>query len=318
MEKTGILKKMSNSKLFSTIFDSSSVWVIILFIIIFLLILVSVFKKPKIETFINQEHTFEQKSGNELYDDFYANVYDSLVFSKIKNQYEIGKINKYIKPTQESRILDIGSGTGHHVETFVLNGINAIGLDKSPAMIKKSKELYPNNEYILGDALDTLLFPPNSFTDIMCLYFTIYYIKDKQTFLNNCFNWLMPGGTLIIHLVDKELFDPILPSANPLLMVSPQQYADERITTSKITFNNFIYTSNFITNDDDNTTKFVERFKNKDTDKTFRKNEHILYMEDQAQILTMAQNLGFIILGKVDMVKAQYEYQYLYILQKPE
>ena len=27
---------------------------------------------------------------------------------------------------------------------------------------------------------------------------------------------------------------------------------------------------------------------------------------------------GFILLGKIDMVPVQYEYQYLYILQKPE
>ena len=128
----------------------------------------------------------------------------------------------------------------------------------------------------------------------------------------------MPGGTLIIHLVDKEMFDPIIPPANPLLLVSPQKYAEDRITTSNVTFNNFKYSSNFVMDDDNDTAKFVERFKNKDTDKTFRKNEHIMYMEDQGEILSMAQNLGFIILGKIDMVKAQYEYQYLYILQKPE
>ena len=40
--------------------------------------------------------------------------------------------------------------------------------------------------------------------------------NNKQTFFNNCMDWLMPGGYLIIHLVDREKFDPILPPGNPL------------------------------------------------------------------------------------------------------
>ena len=43
-------------------------------------------------------------------------------------------------------------------------------------------------------------------------------------------DWLMPGGYLIVHLVDRESFDPILPPGNPLYVVSPQKYAKERIT----------------------------------------------------------------------------------------
>ena len=58
-------------------------------------------------------------------------------------------------------------------------------------------------------------------------------------------NWLMPGGKLIVHLVDRDKFDPILPPGNPLYIVSPQKYAKERITKTKITFNEFLYNSNF-------------------------------------------------------------------------
>ena len=51
----------------------------------------------------------------------------------------------------------------------------------------------------------------------------------------------MPGGYLIVHLVDRESFDPILPPGNPLYVVSPQKYAKERITKTKVHFNDFIY-----------------------------------------------------------------------------
>ena len=38
-----------------------------------------------------------------------------------------------------------------------------------------------------GDALKGDTFATNSFTHILCMYFTIYYFKDKAQFFNNCF-----------------------------------------------------------------------------------------------------------------------------------
>ena len=43
-----------------------------------------------------------------------------------------------------------------------------------------------------------------------------------------------------------------------------------------------------------------------------------MHMPTQKHILSIAKENGFILLGKIDMVPVQYEYQYLYILQKPE
>ena len=62
----------------------------------------------------------------------------------------------------------------------------------------------------------------------------------------------------------------------------------------------------------------MEKFKNKDNGKIFRKQEHKFYMEPEVNILTMAKDVGFIVLGKIDLIKVGYEYQYLYVLQKPE
>jgi len=293
-----------------------SIWCKLLFIIILILLIASFFKKnPELEGFIDSE-TFEYKTGDEIYDNFYANIYDFLVFNQAKNDYEIGRIVNSVEPDEASRILDIGSGTGHHVDMLHQMGYNAVGLDNSPSMIEQANKSYPDHEYILGDAMNTLAFQPHSFTQILCLYFTLYYMKDKQQFFGNCFNWLLPGGSLVIHVVDPSMFDPIIPPANPLVMLTPQRYADERITHSKVTFDDFKYISNFEM--DGKNAKFVERFKNKDTDHTFRKNEHILYMDSEDDILTMAKNVGFIVQGKIDMIKSGYEYNYLYILEKPQ
>jgi ubiquinone/menaquinone biosynthesis C-methylase UbiE len=257
------------------------------------------------------------KEGEAIYDDFYANVYDYLVFNEIKNDYEIGVIINLTKPNEKSVIADIGCGTGHHVNDLATNNLNIIGVDISPSMIKKAKENYPYiaHNFNLGNVLENFLFKDNSLTHILCLYFTIYYIKDKMKFLYNSMNWLMPGGYLIIHLVDRYKFDPILPPGNPLYIVSPQKYAKERITTTKVTFNDFVYNADFKLNDSNDIAVFNEKFKFKNGN--VRKHEQKLYMEDLPSIVNMAQDAGFLLHAKIDMVKCAYEYQYLYVFIKP-
>jgi SAM-dependent methyltransferase len=255
------------------------------------------------------------KKGNDVYDDFYANIYDYLVFNGIKNDYEVGTIINSTSPTETSVIADIGCGTGHHTSELSKKNLKVIGIDISPSMIKKAKENYPDVNFQVGDALDNGLLKMNSLTHVLCLYFTIYYFKDKRHFFDNTMDWLMPGGYLIIHLVDRETFDPILPPGNPLYIVSPQKYAKERITKTKVTFEDFLYNANFKLDKDNNIATFEEKFKFNDGHT--RKQEQNLYMEDTSTIVNMAQDCGFILQGKIDMVKCAYEHQYLYIFVKP-
>ena len=283
-----------------------------------LLLLVVIFFRtitPITETFSGSEK-FLFKEGTAVYDNFYADVYDYLVFNIIKNDYEVGVVLNNTYPSSKSIIADIGCGTGHHVDSLRSHNLDVIGVDISPSMIDKAKELFPyrQNQFIVGDGLNNNLFIDKSLTHILCLYFTIYYMKDKMKFFYNCMNWLMPGGYLIIHLVDKYKFDPILPPGNPLYIVSPQKYAKERITKTKITFNDFIYDANFKLDDSD-IAIFDEKFKFNDG--RVRKQEQKLYMEDLPTIVNMAQDAGFLLHAKIDLVKCAYEYQYLYVFVKP-
>jgi SAM-dependent methyltransferase len=182
-------------------------------------------------------------------------------------------------------------------------------------MVKKAKENYPGLHFQQGDVMDKNNFNNNTFTHIMCLYFTIYYIEDKAKFFINCMDWLMPGGYLIVHLVDRYKFDPILPPGNPLFVVSPQKYAKKRITTTKVNFNQFVYNADFKLTENSDIALFDEKFKFNDG--KVRKQEHILYMKDIGDILNMAQDAGFLLHAKIDMMKVAYEYQYLYVFMKP-
>jgi SAM-dependent methyltransferase len=270
---------------------------------------------------ISVENKFETKEGVQLYDNFYANVYDDLVFSKMKDDFEIGEIINGTHPSSESRILDIGSGTGHHVSNFNANGYNVIGVDISPAMVSKANKNYPELEFKQGDVLDTMIFSGNSFTHITCFYFTIYYIQNKRLFFENCIHWLKPGGYLAVHMVDRDKFDPILPAGDPFGIVSPQKYSKTRITSTIVKFNGYDYKSVFDIKNDENGTdssnaSLQETFKNKKNGKV-RKNEHKFYMPTQKDILAISKSVGFILIAKIDMIKCQYSNQYIYILQKP-
>lgn len=263
------------------------------------------------------------KENADVYDPFYAKIYDELLFSKVKNDFEIGELKKQTLPTNESMVLDIGSGTGHHVSSLVANGMQALGIDKSAAMIKQAKKTYPDLEFRQADALDAGTFPAGTFTHITCFYFTLYYIQDKKRFFENCIYWLKPGGYLAVHLVDRETFDPILPAGDPFKIISPQNYAKNRITTTVVKFDDFDYKSNFEIFPNDDMAVLGEIFKFKNTYDTssgkrkMRRNEHKFYMPTQKKILTMAKEVGFIVLKEVDMVRCQYSNQFIYILQKP-
>jgi SAM-dependent methyltransferase len=289
-------------------------------ILIFLAIILSLvvmFKSSKVGTKegFTDNSKILMKEGDAIYDDFYASVYDYLVYSEAKNDYEVGTIINSTKPTEQSIIADIGCGTGHHTYALKDKGFNIIGIDKSSAMIQEAKKKYPSGKFMVGDGLDNRLFKTDSLTHILCLYFTIYYMKDKRRFFDNAINWLMPGGYLVIHLVERETFDPILPPGNPLYIVSPQKYAKERITDTKVTFEDFIYTSKFNLDKEKDIATFDEKFKYNDG--RVRKQQQVLYMDDTSTIVNQAQDVGFILQSKVDLVKCGYESQYLYIFVKP-
>ena len=294
----------------------------VLIFVALLLIIVILFRSVRktregLSNQLTTTDTFTFVDGDNVYDDFYSEIYDYLVFNHVKNDYETSAIIGNCNTTEKSRIVDIGCGTGHHVNNFHENNLNITGVDISPAMIKRAKEIFPHLEenFQVGDALNNHLFQHNSLSHILCLYFTIYYMKDKMRFFYNCMDWLMPGGYLVVHLVDKYKFDPILPPGNPLYIVSPQKYAKERITKTKVTFNDFVYNANFKLAQDSNEALFDEKFKFNDG--RVRKQEQKLYMEDVTTIANMAQEAGFLIHAQIDLVKCAYEYQYLYVFMKP-
>jgi SAM-dependent methyltransferase len=172
---------------------------IILFVLL-VSVLIIFFCKNNKEGFIDEKLNFVRHTDNDIYDNFYANVYDKILHNETKNNFEIENI--FTNPSPNNLVLDIGCGTGHHVKLLNSLNIKVIGVDNSQSMIQKCKSNFPGLNFKVSNILNTMEFPENTFSHILCLYFTIYYIKDKRLFFENCYHWLQPNGLLVIHLVN--------------------------------------------------------------------------------------------------------------------
>jgi hypothetical protein len=142
---------------------------------------------------------------------------------------------------------------------------------------------------------------------------------------------LKPEGYLMIHLVDRNHFDPVVPGGKPMFLVSPQKFAKDRITNSLVKFRSFQYKSDFTVpppttatkkgvaatkhTGEKNIGKFVEKITDDTTGKV-RENIHTYYMPTNREMLEIAKEVGFTVTGQVDLVHVLNEYQYLYILKK--
>ena len=84
----------------------------LLFWVDLLLICVSLFKNFKTTT-INEGFKVDKKmvfkSNEEIYDDFYADIYDQLFYSDLKDDYQVGMILNKTEPVSESKILSTSS-----------------------------------------------------------------------------------------------------------------------------------------------------------------------------------------------------------------
>jgi SAM-dependent methyltransferase len=283
-----------------------------------------------------QDSRFVLKQNDEVFEDpFYVGIYDELFYKKLYNSYEVGIILNEIHPTSKDVVVQIGSKTGSYTSALQQScGCNVIGLDSSKAMVEYASKRHPNCTFMRGDPLDFMSFSSEYATAILLLDFAIYYIKDRRTLFYNCYHWLKPGGYLVLHLVNRHMFDPIVPAAKPFTLVSPQSVAKKRITTSDVVFEKFDYKSKFEfhqdkgdkgdknNNDDgDGSAKandgvtIIETMK--DRRGNVRKNTRSFRMSGQKIIIGEAKDSGFTMLGQYDLVKSQREYQYIYILYKP-
>jgi len=228
-------------------------YLLLIFIILSFLIIFSL--KPK----KTEDKNLLFKTNSDLYDKEYATIYDTIHY----DYYRVQKDLTILEPTTspDSSVLDIGSGTGVHVNELNKKGIHCIGIDDSSAMIQYSKKY--KQYYIKGDVLNMGAFNPETFSHITCFYYTFYYIENKEQLLYNIYQWLMPDGLFIVHLTDKCNF------GKPNVISSTFKY--KRTIKDNKVYETITYP-----------TKSV-------------RNEHTFYMESISFIVDLAKKHGFVV-----------------------
>jgi SAM-dependent methyltransferase len=309
-----ILEKMQ--KFFLS--KKNSWFIIAIFLLGLLLFLQFTRKSTKYEGF-QQKEPFTVQRGQDIYDEFYSEIYDRLYDTESRSEKEAAYIISATQPDKDhSVILDIGCGTGCLVDALKRKGFRAIGVDKSNAMIETGKERHgaSKSELQCGDATDPMLFERGIFSHVLCMDRTIYEIPDKIAFFRNCKHWLQPGGYFILHLVEPDKFNTIIPLGQPngLLTDSDSlKTADgKRVTDTAIDFVDFKYNSKYDFSDftKNGTATHTEKFTDTQSNKV-RQNERTLHMSSCKNILETVRYCGFLEMGEFSSNVDKYQKVYI-------
>lgn len=317
---------------------------LLLFIALFLLcinyIAVLILDQANHPTFAVQEGYVDAKEettttggyleNDDLFDEFYASVYDQLFQNSVRLQAQIGLLlhqwtSRSGIAVESMRILDAGCGTGVASVAFAKMNVNkVIALDKSAAMIERAKTVtVPSStlteeqkkriEFRVSDLYNPSALSATEVTHAVMFYFTPYYLKDLEAALRNLYVWVAPGGKLAIEVVNKHKFDPMLEPAAPWLAFSLQKYSKERVTKSSVTFDKFVYEANFDLEDPE--AEFRETFRFKDG--RVRRQRHRLYMQNIDAITKLAMTCGWKYDTYIDLTTIGFEYAYLLCFTHP-
>ena len=255
------------------------------------------------EGFIQKE-SFLLKTETEVYDSFYASVYDRLFVPSPRIEKCINTLLKTEPYIENSVFLDIGSGTGMFANALYEKGYNVVGIDTSEAMVEYSQNTYPLIPFIEGDVMIPMQFESNTFTHICCVDFTIYFFLDKTALFQNIYSWLTTGGYFCLHLIDPDHFDTIIPSGKPSRIDDFKKYIPKKnknnLTNNDsmltlVEFDDFYYKSKYEVQS--RKWKWIETFTDKKT-KHVRQNERSMFIDTIENIVFLAEKNGF---KKVDI-----------------
>ena len=266
-----------------------------------------------IEYFSSGVQLKECETPVKIYDKFYSGIYDELLTSPARNQFEVLQVRETLlkKYSGKPAILDIGCGLGHQVDLLNQYKYNAKGLDISSNMIERAKINYPLLEFKTGDMSDKTLYEPKSLTHITCFFYSIYYVEDIHKLFECVNSWLKTGGFFVVHLVDKRKFDPVLEKSSGLIpLYNPQKHSRKTKTTLK--FNDFNYEADWNLESKPVVFSEVFRFPNE----KIRKNRHQLYMFPMKKYVDTAEQTGFKLRNTIDMSIANHPFNYLFCFEK--
>ena len=252
-----------------------------------------------IENFENEE-TVTYEDPEDIFDDTYAAIYNSLWNSNEKLNYERVSIQETAladRPLSTVRILDMCCGTAPHACYFKNLGVDYIGVDISESMLKKARDECANAKFQKGDITQVHLFPPKSMSTCLLTNFSIYQFQNPKILSDNAYQWLQPDGIFVVHLVDPDRFDPLHDLASPFAAFSLQKYSLERQTDSTVFFDQFKYLGRLNKKKDEDTATYEETLTYYDAKNNkgvkYRENKQHWNMPSKERLIDIIKTSGF-------------------------
>ena len=140
----------------------------------------------------------------------YAKYYDLIYSFKDykKESIEITKLITKYKKAKGTHLLDLGCGTGKHLE-YLKNGFDCTGLDLNKEMLRIAKANIKDVNFVNQNMVSFKL--KQKFDVITSLFSAIGYVKtpaNLERTLQNIYKHLSPGGiTLINPWFDKKSYN---------------------------------------------------------------------------------------------------------------
>jgi trans-aconitate methyltransferase len=120
------------------------------------------------------------------------------------------------------RVLDLGCGTGHLTARIAEAGAQAVGVDRSPEMIRHAKKKYPSLRFEVMDAREIAL---DGFFDAVFSNATLHWIKEPERVIAGVRKSLRPGGRFVAEFGGKgntgELLKAVHNASQKLELAGP-------------------------------------------------------------------------------------------------
>ena len=102
----------------------------------------------------------------------------------------------------ESRVIDLGCGTGRLTQKLAERGYCALGIDPSPSMLEKAKTSFPSLSFLQADALS---YSDHGKADAVFSNAVFHWIDEGKhdILLANIADSLKPGGQLVFEFGGK-------------------------------------------------------------------------------------------------------------------
>lgn len=258
------------------------------------------FEKRRREGF-EQEKKYVLKRNNDIYDEYYINVFDVVYNPMFYTKNILEAIEQNTQASTESSVfLDIGCKTGKMVQLLQEQGYSAFGVEPQEAMIQYLEKKNPvvAESCMRGNTTDAMLYERDSFSHVLVLHDTIYKIEDKVAFFRNCYFWLKSGGHLILRLF-HPLTPILLASATPAPTTATKSAGCKAKAKKQKEYPTFQFQSSFQwLNPEKKEILYTEKFTDKAT-LNIRENESILFAPDADEIVKEAIFCRFQLVGNI-------------------